>query len=176
MTPQVKMLVVLLCSPFMLVAVHAGLSRVLRGSLPQVVVVKAAVAGYVPMAFCLCVFVFPYVPSARDLLLFSVYGFIVYTSCAYTYFHLFNMSETARRIRIIHEVYLAGSLTSEGIKALYKTSDIIGIRLKRLVAMKKLKYAGGYYTINGRLLYWAAAGVAAWRKVLGFQGNRDSAQ
>ncbi len=167
-----KIVVILLCSPLIILAVHAVVSRVLHKSSPQVAAVKSILIGYLPTGLLLWGFVFNNITLGGDIILASVYALVVYTAFAYTYFHFFNMSETARRIRIMYEIYMTGSLPAQRVTALYGTGDMIDRRLKRLVAMKQLKYNDGKYSIDGRILYIAAIMVTMWRRVLGFN-DRD---
>jgi hypothetical protein len=100
-----------------------------------------------------------------------VYGAVVYACLAYSYFHVFNMSETARRIRILSELYISGSLSAEEISRAYSGEVLLGVRFDRLVATGQLEERGGRYVRAGRLLYVAALLTRGWRSVLGF--DRD---
>lgn len=151
-----------------------ALGRIYRGSSPQIVVIKSAFMGYIPTSLLLWKFVFSAAKmSFPEELTLLCYCFIVYNAFAYTYFHFFNMSETARRIRVIYEIYRAGSLCMKDILYLYKTSDVITLRLKRLVSTKQLKIEDGYYSLNKRLLYYAALFINEWRNLLGFNKIRE---
>ncbi|MBI5638829.1 MAG: hypothetical protein HZA17_00230 [Nitrospirae bacterium] len=172
MGTDMRMFVILLFSPLVIVTVHAVCSRIYHDRLPQTVAVRALILGYLPMAVFLWKGVFRALSCDTGAVVSICYCFVVYTSCAYAYFHLFNMSETARRIRIIHEIHKAGSLQYNSITALYRTPDIIRLRLKRLVGMKRLTYRDGYYSLNDRLLYRTALFIALWRTLLGFSGRR----
>jgi hypothetical protein len=171
MSPEIKMIIILTGSPFIILLIHILLSRIMRDSLPQMIAVKSILLGYFPTAFILWVFVFNKFSSVSEIKLAIIYCFILYTSFAYTYFHFFNTSETARRIRILYEIYKTGSLPSKDIATLYNPSDVIYIRLKRLVAMRQLKYKNGYYFIDKKLLYRAALLISFWRNILGNHGD-----
>lgn len=165
---EISMLIILLSSPLVVLAIHMILARIFHNQLPQIVAVKSILLGYLPIAVLLWKFSFYEISTVLEILSSIFYCFIVYTAFAYTYFHFFNMSETARRIRILHEIYKAGSLSSKDIMDLYRTSDIIDVRLKRLAAAKQLKYIDGYYYIHKKMLYFAALFIALWRNILGF--------
>lgn len=166
---RTALVIILLVMPFVMLMLHMLLSRLLSGRPPQAVAVKAAAAGYVPLALLvwfgagLCRVAYP------ENLLTLLYAVVVYSSCGYAYFHFFNMSETARRIRILAEINRAGSLPLSSILALYTTSGIVSARLRRLVALGKLSASGDGYRVSGRLLYWAAIGIRLWRSVIGFE-------
>jgi hypothetical protein len=81
------------------------------------------------------------------------------------------MSETARRIHILYEIYRYNSLPVKDFTALYKTTDIISLRLKRLVGTNQLEYKDGFYVIKGRVLYLASLLVLSWRKLLALTDN-----
>jgi hypothetical protein len=82
------------------------------------------------------------------------------------------MSETARRIRILCEIEMAGSMLPEDLASLYRTTDVVSVRLRRLVALHQLQYVNGVYSISGRTLYWAGKAILCWRTVLGFERKR----
>lgn len=167
---HLRMLVILLSSPIVILIVHITLSRLFRhGDSPQVVTVKALLTSYIPMALLIGRFVTGRAGLIENPYLVWIYCFIVYTSIAYTYFHFFNMSETARRVRILYEINRAGSLNYKDIRELYSTPDIVGVRIQRLLQTKQLKEeTDGRYSLDGRLLYYAARFVAAWRGLIGF--------
>lgn len=167
------MLIILSGTPLLILFIHIVLSRILRNASAQIVAIRSAVLGYLPASLILWRFVFSYFTSSYSAISASIYCFIVYTAFAYTYFHFFNMSETARRIRILYEVYKSGALPCGKIKTLYKSSDIVHLRLKRLVEMERLKYLDGYYSLNDRILYPAALFIKFWRKLLGFNNDAD---
>lgn len=164
--PMTGMLVILLLSPLVLVAVHAIASRVLKGQPSQATAFKSSLLGYLPVVWLLWFFIFRKAPDFMDHSADYVYCFIVYSTIAYTYFHFFNMSETARRIRILYEIYSVGSLSSQDITALYKSHDLVNIRLERLLALKQLKLINGFYLIDRKTIYYAAVLISVWRKLL----------
>lgn len=172
MNLEIKMLAILSGTPFLIFFIHMILVRILHNNTSaQMVAVKSAMLGYLPTALILWHFVFYYFNSSSRIISAAAYCFIIYSALAYTYFHFFNMSETARRIRILYEVYRAGTLPCEKIKAMYKSSDIVHLRLKRLISMKRLRYSDGYYSMDDKILYSAALFITSWRKIIGFNDN-----
>jgi hypothetical protein len=83
----------------------------------------------------------------------AVYGVVVYACVAYSYFHLFNMRETARRIRILSEIYLAGSLNTGQLLRLYDGTTVLGMRLDRLLATGHLVRQADRFVNVGRGFY-----------------------
>jgi len=59
---------------------------------------------------------------------------IIYSSLGYCYFHFINLGETARRIRILRELYDSnGGLTLEEILKRYNAKKMVELRLQRLL-------------------------------------------
>lgn len=161
------MIFALLGSPLIILAVHAVLARTCKLTPPQSTAVRAIAAGCAPVGVVLYFSVFRDLMEG-EILLAVVYCSIVYISFGYSYFHLFNMSETARRIRILYEIGIAGGLSCHEIGRRYRSSDIIALRLDRLSATGKLTFREGHYYVNSKLLYCAAVLINVWRKILGF--------
>lgn len=85
----------------------------------------------------------------------------VYLLFAYTYFHFFNMSETAQRIRILRETSRAPSETQAEVEKAYASDRMITIRLQRLVALGELREKQGRYLIERGTLVPVARVVSA---------------
>lgn len=163
------MFTILFISPLIVFAIHIILVRIFRSSFSYYTVIKSAILGYFPTGFLLWYFVFYSISSRSELLSAILYSFVLYSSFACMYFQIFIISETARRIRILYEIYKNGSLSRKDIIDLYEAPSIIDSRLKRLVEIKQLKYEDGYYSLSGTMLYWMAWFVSLWRNILGFE-------
>ena len=60
---------------------------------------------------------------------------IIYSSLGYCYFHFINLGETARRIRILRELYDSdGGLTLDVILKRYNAKKMVELRLQRLLS------------------------------------------
>jgi hypothetical protein len=163
------LLAVLLASPLWILLNHVVLARVLPHLAPQVVAIGAGLAGALPTAFLLATLA-SLPPSALPRMpVVTTYVAVVYACLAYAYFHLFNMSETARRIRILRELHTAGSLTAEEISHLYSGAAVIETRFDRLLATGQLKARAGRFVRAGRVLYLTACLFRVWRLVLGLE-------
>lgn len=159
-------------SPLLILAIHAVVSRLFRKLAPQLAAVLSIGFAQFPLIFLLWWKVLKNVHfSGLESFAAVFYSITVFLSLGYLYFHIFNTSETARRIRILYEIKTSGHLSKENIIALYKIDDIIEMRLKRLVETKQLAFNGKTYRLDQRLLYWAAIFAATWRAILGL--NRD---
>lgn len=174
MNPIAITLLLLIASPFMIFAVHVILSRINPKLSPQIVALMAMVTTYLPLGFLLWIFVFCHIPLNSSAFICAViYALMVYSCIAYSYFHVFNMSETARRIRIFYEIYKAGALPADRIISMYSSAEIVEIRLQRLLATGQLALQNGSYVMKGSFLYYVAVVVFAFRSLLGFESKKQ---
>jgi hypothetical protein len=92
---------------------------------------------------------------------------IIYFFLWYCYFNFVNMGETARRIRIITELYYAPEgLTTEEILERYNAEAIIQKRLTRLIHNKQVIIAEGRYKINSLLLLSVAKVLVLMKSIV----------
>lgn len=64
-----------------------------------------------------------------------IVNIIIYSSLGYCYFHFINLGETARRIRILRELYDSnGGLSLEEILKRYNAKKMVELRLQRLLS------------------------------------------
>lgn len=87
---------------------------------------------------------------------------LVSTCIAYCYFHLFNMSETARRIRILTSIYLGAPVDEQS----YSLDAMFDARLERLIMIKALRLDNGCYKADPGFLLAAASILDWWRAFL----------
>lgn len=168
MNPLTKIVSLSIASSIMIFVVHIAVSRLWRKLAPQLAAVFAILLAQLPLFFLLWRGILKNSNSQKiELFCAILYCIILFASSGYIYFHLFNTTETARRIRILHEIKTSGSLSEEEMLPLYKRENIIELRLKRLVDTNQLKLDGNCYHLNQRLLYWSAIIVSIWRTVLG---------
>lgn len=72
-----------------------------------------------------------------------------YCAFGYCYFHFINLGETARRIRIIRELYEAPEgLTETDVLKRYNAGEIIEKRLNRLINNGQIVFSQGKYCIG----------------------------
>jgi hypothetical protein len=71
-----------------------------------------------------------------------------YGALGYCYFHFLNLGETARRIRLLRELYEhPGGLSEAELLARYDSRGILAARMERLLSSGQLLLRGGrYYT------------------------------
>lgn len=71
-------------------------------------------------------------------------NFFIYAMLSYGYFHFVNLSESARRIRLLREIEEAGSgLTEAQILGRYNADEILNRRMKRLLSTGQIKERDG---------------------------------
>ncbi len=103
----------------------------------------------------------------KDLVI-MLYIFFVLNCFMYFYFHFFNMSETARGIKIIVNIKTGKIKNIADIKNIYTAERSLVDRLKRLEHLRQIeKKSDGNYLLKGRSMYFAANIIVFFRKILG---------
>lgn len=171
-TPFDSFIILLALTPLGMLALHAAVGRILRLVAPvigpQLTVVICAAIGFFPMAIGLWYFYLSELTGLTLELLFgALYGVIIYAALAYVYFHLFNMSETARRIKILSLLYRDGATEKGRFGSGYGVGVMLEARLERLISTGQIREFGGRYIPAGKVIYLAARVVAIWAWVLG---------
>lgn len=96
-----------------------------------------------------------------------VNNLLIYALLCYCYFHVVNMGETARRIRILAELTEAGgSLSLREILERYNAREIIDRRLTRLLNSGQVKCENGRYYIANPIVLTMARITAAVKRVI----------
>lgn len=165
MTPQAApwcALAALAASPAFALLAHAALCRLLPGRPAQLVALAACAAG-APLTLGVVLLGGGLAGGASA----AAYGALVYGALAYAYFHWFNLSETARRVRILHEVAREPGIAEEELSRRYPAETLLELRLRRLVELGAARLEGGRYVLASVPLRVAAAALEAWAKVLG---------
>ena len=107
----------------------------------------------------------------RDMLPPNIANIAGYMVLGYCYFHFVGLSETARRIRLLAEIYAsADGLSLEEMLARYNAREIVEKRIDRLLNNGQLGFKDGKYFI-GRPVVLLIAGGAILSKLL-FLGRR----
>ena len=91
--------------------------------------------------------------------------FLIYILAAYIYFHIFNMSRSARRIQILCKIDRQGMVKEELIKSI-DGEDMVLSRLHRLTAWNQMEARDGRYIIKGRMLLFPEKIVFVLRRIL----------
>jgi hypothetical protein len=169
-------LVLLALTPCFVLLLHGILVRIIRrmgSSLsPLEVAAIAVMGGYPVMAFILWQYHFKFL-TLGELLWPVLFAVIVYSCLAFCYFILFTMTETARRIHILQRIREEGPMAVQELASEYNASDMLNVRLERMVALKQLKRDNGKFFIRNTLLYWAGRVLEVWAKLLGFPVSQN---
>lgn len=167
----------LACSPFLAFLVHMLIARVFRSlnlKMPPLVVAAIAVlVGYVLMGVWVWWNYIGPLQAPRERIFASLYGSLVYSGLSFCYFMLFNMTEAARRIRIMRELYFKNGLSLGELYEEYNVTKIVGVRLNRLIGLKQLRKEEGRYFLKGRFLYYSACVIFFWAKLIGFSYEKN---
>ena len=92
---------------------------------------------------------------------------LIYTALVYTYFHFNNMLRTARRVRLVIELYHSeGGLTHAELAKRYPVDEILNNRIRRLSASGQIREESDRIYINGYLLVVVAMIINAIKNVL----------
>ncbi len=95
-----------------------------------------------------------------------IYLLGIYFLFGYVYFHIFNMSETARRIRILAHGHREGRMVKEELTQNYTRREMVEIRVARLLALGELRKRDSRYIGGKGLLIPPARAVFAFRRLL----------
>lgn len=162
---------ILTLSPVLVYLIHALLIRLIEEWPLQLTAIISVLLGNIPVIFICLVYIFGRQINTTEKIAAVIYSLVVYNNLAYVYFHIFNMSETARRIHILVDLKKTGSLDREGIFKRYNSEDIVGVRLSRLLSLKQLRVENNKYKINKHFLLIAAKIYNAWARALGYKGK-----
>lgn len=97
-----------------------------------------------------------------------LYALLVYGGLAFSYFQTFAMTETARRIRILRELYSRGRVTLRELESEYSGANMLAVRLERMVALNQLTQRQDRYWVKGRLLLGVGKIMEVWARLLKF--------
>ena len=120
----------------------------------------------------MCVFFIEYL-TFREAETLVGYGFAtaaclaIYVALGYCYFHFVNLGETARRIRILIEIYRSSDgLSRDEILVRYNADEIVNKRMKRLLANGQIIYKNGKYFIGSPIMISIASIILFMKKLL----------
>ena len=103
----------------------------------------------------------------QDWLWGLVYLLIIFNGLLYIYFHFYNMSETARRIRLLILIHTGSEFINvDNINNNYDVTSMVKLRLQRLQAMGQISQSEGKYFVIARLLMIGALALNLWRTLL----------
>ncbi len=113
--------------------------------------------------------------STLEMLCQIVVNLIAYTGLAYCYFNFINLGETARRIRIVRELFESqNGFSLEELLERYNASTIIDLRLQRMISKGQIVCRGGRYYIGKPLMLIIAKTIIVMKLIL--LKNRSNSQ
>ena len=78
---------------------------------------------------------------------------IIYAAFGYCYFHFVNLGETARRFRLMWELYESpAGLSREELLRRYNAAGIMEVRIGRLVKNGQIRFEQGRYYLNPSMM------------------------
>ena len=132
---------------------------------------KSIYVGFLAGATCVLVvdsLIFFYLPIFfADWVFNIITNLIIYSALGYCYFHFINLGETARRIRILREIYdSGGSLSIDEILEKYNAKEIREKRLSRLLNNQQIVYKDGRYFIGNPTFLFIARAIVIMKLIL----------
>ena len=89
--------------------------------------------------------------SFLQILYMLFFALLVFNAFSYAYFHFFNMSETARRIRMLILIFKKGITTLDKLQENYSSDQMVTARLNRLLQMQEISTDNkGVYHISSK--------------------------
>lgn len=137
-------------------------------ALPSMGVLKSEALGFIAGSMAVVVagaYVYSVSSVAlRDIIALMLCNLLLYASLAYCYFHFVNLAITARRTRLLRDLYLSGNgLTMEQILAQYSGRDMIDNRVGRLLGSGQLVLRDGRFYIGKPIVLWIVNIVLAMK-------------
>lgn len=105
--------------------------------------------------------------SPQNIVVTLVANLLIYSALGYGYFHFINLGETARRIRILRELYKASEgLAADEILARYNAQQIVTMRISRLLRNGQIVEHAGRYVVGKPLMLFIARSMAWLKRLL----------
>lgn len=92
---------------------------------------------------------------------------MTYIALGYCYFHFINLGETARRIRIVRELWESeDGLSMDELLKRYNASEIINARLQRMMSKKQIVLRDGRYYIGKPIMLYISKAIVMMKLIL----------
>lgn len=103
----------------------------------------------------------------RDFISILIVNVITYSALGYCYFHFINLGETARRIRILREIYDSNDgLTVQEILNEYNAKQMIDVRLSRFLNNGQVLHKNGRYYVGNPTMLLIAKIIVGMKSIL----------
>lgn len=127
------------------------------------------VIGLVAMVFLQF---YTYYQPRIDFMAVAVLNFIIYACLGYLYFTFLNLGETARRIRILRELYeAADDLSLRELLCSYNAREIVERRINRLTNNGQILYNQEKFYIGKPLVLWMAKAIVMMKLIVLGKGS-----
>ena len=93
------------------------------------------------------------------------FSLLVTLALAHVYFHFFNMSETARRIKILLQIRSGQDPLAQNEQS-YTAKDLVSVRLERLRELGQVTITDGRYQPKKTILYAVAVMMKGYEKLI----------
>ena len=169
MVHDYSLFILLISTPLVLFIAHAAIIRIAAR-------VHAPVSNQKVALYTIVLMNIPIICSSIRIIGFfnatkADYAYVLcaYNLIGYCYFHLFNMSETARRIKILSAVKKGAIASLKDVQGHYDYHTTLMLRLERLEALSQIALSNGKYNVTGGTLLVAANCIRFLRNILGFK-------
>ncbi len=103
----------------------------------------------------------------------DITGLCIYILLGYCYFHFINMGQTARRIRILTELYnTPDGLSTEELLGRYDSAEVVRKRLDRLTGNGQLTLNCGRYYAKSSSMMFITKGLLLAKAVIMGNANK----
>lgn len=132
---------------------------------------KSLFLGFILGIICICILEF-YIylsssSSPENFLAIAASNLITYSCLGYCYFNFITLGETARRIRILRELYDSPKgLSTDEILERYNAREIVEKRIKRLLSNGQVIYKNGKYYIGNSIMALIAKIIITMKLIL----------
>ncbi len=105
--------------------------------------------------------------SVKNVIALLLTNLIIYAALGYCYFHFINLGETARRIRILRELYDSQEgLTLQEILERYNARQIVDMRMQRLLHNGQIIEKDGKYVIGNPVMLCIAKSMTILKYII----------
>jgi hypothetical protein len=134
---------------------------------PQFGLLNSVFMGFIFGFLNLLIFEYYISASTNSFIANLITNIIIYVALGYCYFVFINLGETARRIRILRELFDAPEgLSLDEILRRYNAQEIIERRLQRLLKNNQIIVKNDIYYIGKPIVLWMARIVVAFKFIL----------
>jgi len=152
--------------PVICLVVNALTQVLLFRRVPRIGLLKTEYLGFMVGGAALLLFE-SRLGLSRDSLGILAVNLLTYVALGYCYFHFVNLGETARRIRILRELYEAkNGLTMDEILSCYNAKSILDIRLARLLNNGQIISGQGRYFIKSPVVLLMARAMILMKLIV----------